>query len=74
MENVGIFYGHLVYFMASGIFYGFWVNFKVIWYNLTVLVSCSKKNITTLVERMSASLLVPASILVIVTAFQQICR
>jgi hypothetical protein len=35
MEDVGIFYGHLVYF-------------KNIWYILPFLVSCSKKNLATL--------------------------
>jgi hypothetical protein len=55
MEDVGIFYGYLVYFMAiwyslwpSGIFCGFLVYFKVIWYILPVLVSCSKTNPATL--------------------------
>jgi hypothetical protein len=45
----------LVYFMAiwstlwpSGIFYGFLVYFKVIWYILTVLAYCIKKNLATL--------------------------
>jgi hypothetical protein len=32
----------------SGLFYGFLVCFKVIWYILPVLVSCSKKNVATL--------------------------
>jgi hypothetical protein len=32
----------------SGIFYGFWVYFRVIWYILPVWVSCSKKNLATL--------------------------
>jgi hypothetical protein len=47
----------LAYFMAiwsilrpSGIFYGFLVYFKVIWYILPVLVSCIKKNLATLLR------------------------
>jgi hypothetical protein len=35
MEDVGILYGHLVYYMA-------------IWHILRVLVSCSKNNLATL--------------------------
>jgi hypothetical protein len=49
MEDVGIFYGHLVYFMAVwhilhlfGIFIGISVHF-------TVLVSCTKINLATLI-------------------------
>jgi hypothetical protein len=45
----------LVYFKAiwfilwlSGILYGFLVHLKVIWYILPVLVTCSKKNLATL--------------------------
>jgi hypothetical protein len=37
MEDVGIFYGHLAYFVA-------------IWYIFPVLVCCTKKNLATLVE------------------------
>jgi hypothetical protein len=32
MENLGIFYNHLVYFTAINIFYGHLVYFVVIWY------------------------------------------
>jgi hypothetical protein len=32
MENLGIFYDHLVHFMALEIFYGHLVYFAVIWY------------------------------------------
>jgi hypothetical protein len=42
MENIYIFYGHLVYFTAIwyilwafGIFCGHLVNFRVIWYNFS---------------------------------------
>jgi hypothetical protein len=52
MEDVGIFYGHLVYFMAIrfilwqfSIFYAHLVYFGVIWYICPVLVSCTKKKI-----------------------------
>jgi hypothetical protein len=57
----GLFYGHLVYFMAiwyiftvllcwsilrpSGILYGHLVYFVVIWYIFPVLVCCSTKNL-----------------------------
>jgi hypothetical protein len=50
MENLGIFYGHLVYFTAIGNMY-----YMAIWYILwsfgiflTVLVFCTKKNLATL--------------------------
>jgi hypothetical protein len=33
MENLGIFYDHLVYFMAIGNIYGHLVYFVVIWYD-----------------------------------------
>jgi hypothetical protein len=55
MENIGIFYGHLVYFTLIwyilcpfGIFYGHLVYFVVIWTIFPVLVRCSKKNLATL--------------------------
>jgi hypothetical protein len=35
----------------SGIFYDFVVYFKVIWYILPALVSCSKKNLATLAKK-----------------------
>jgi hypothetical protein len=51
MEDVGIFYGHSVYFMAIwyilwlfGIFYGYLVYFS------PVLVCCTEKNLATLVQ------------------------
>jgi hypothetical protein len=48
MEDVGTFYGHLVYFMAiRHILRPIGIS-KVIWYILPVLVSCSKKNLATL--------------------------
>jgi hypothetical protein len=55
MEDVGIFYGHLVYFMADwyiletiGKFYGHLVHFLVIWFIFPVLVCCTRKNLATL--------------------------
>jgi hypothetical protein len=52
MENVEIFYGNLEYFM------GMWLYFTTIWYTLclfctffTVLVSCAKKNLATLLHK-----------------------
>jgi hypothetical protein len=54
-EDVGIFYGHLVYFTAIrnilrtyGIFYGHIIYFVAIWYIFPVLVCCTKKNLATL--------------------------
>jgi hypothetical protein len=55
IENVGIFYGHLVYFKAVwsilwpfGIFYDHLIYFMAIWYIFPVLVCCIKKNLATL--------------------------
>jgi hypothetical protein len=52
MEDVGLFYGNLVYFATtwynlwqSGILYSHWVHF------FTVLVYCLKKNLATLDHR-----------------------
>jgi hypothetical protein len=46
MEDVGIFYGHLVYFMAIwSILWLFGIFFHV-------LVCCPKKNLATLVPRL----------------------
>jgi hypothetical protein len=44
MKNVGIFYGHLEYFM-----YRHFVHFVLIWYIFPFLVSCTKKNLATLI-------------------------
>jgi hypothetical protein len=53
----------LVYDMAiwsillpSGILYVFLLYFKVIWYILPVLVTCSKKNLATLLKRVLAAI------------------
>jgi hypothetical protein len=61
MEDVGIFYGHLVYFTAILVYFTavwyifgylvyFWLFgiFLVIWYIFNVLASCTKKNLATL--------------------------
>jgi hypothetical protein len=52
LENVGIFYGHLVYFTAILVY------FVAIWYNswlfgifFPILVDCTKKNLATLLTR-----------------------
>jgi hypothetical protein len=64
MDDVGILYGYLVYFVGIfmyiclfGIFYGYLVYFMVVWYILwlfgiffSVLVCCTKKNLATLVR------------------------
>jgi hypothetical protein len=52
MEDVGILYGHLVYFIAIWHILRFFGIFKVIWYILPVLVSCRKKKLATLVPEM----------------------
>jgi hypothetical protein len=56
MQNLGIFYDHLVYFTSIGnilwpfgIFCGNLVYFVVIWYILPVLVFWSKTNLATLI-------------------------
>jgi hypothetical protein len=66
MENVGIFYGHLVYFMtiwyilrSFGLFYDYLVYFMTIWYILCLLGTFFrfrynegvKKNLATLVAK-----------------------
>jgi hypothetical protein len=45
LEDVGIFYGHLVYFTTIR---HIWVYFIVIWYVLPILVFCIKMNLATL--------------------------
>jgi hypothetical protein len=50
MEDVGILNGHLVYYMAIWHILRFLVYLKVIWYILPVLVSCSKKNMATMLK------------------------
>jgi hypothetical protein len=57
IENLGIFYDHLVYFTVIGnilwpfdIFYGHLVYFVVIWYSFPALVFFTKKNLATLVR------------------------
>jgi hypothetical protein len=53
MEDVGIFYGHLVYFIAIKNIFGNLVNFMVIWHIFPILVCCTKKNLATLVRAFS---------------------
>jgi hypothetical protein len=45
MEDVGIFYGCLVYLTAIWYFYGHLLYFMVIWYIFPVLVRCTMKNL-----------------------------
>jgi hypothetical protein len=42
--TLGLFYGHLAYFVAI------WQFFMVIWYIFPVLVCCTKKNLATLFQ------------------------
>jgi hypothetical protein len=53
MEDVGIFYGHLVYVFYGqiGKFNGHLVQFVVIWYIFPILVCCTKKNLATLTNK-----------------------
>jgi hypothetical protein len=48
IEDVGIFYGHLVHLQPFVIFYGQLVEMVVLWYIIHVLVFCTKKNLATL--------------------------
>jgi hypothetical protein len=48
MENLGIFYDHLVYFTAIRNIYGLWVYFVGIWYIFPVLEFWTKKNLATI--------------------------
>jgi hypothetical protein len=43
IEEVGIFYGHLVHFRTFDLFYGRLAYFVVIWYIFPVLVCCTRK-------------------------------
>jgi hypothetical protein len=57
MENLGIFYGHLLYLKPLEICYGHLVYFAVIWYIfLPVLVICTKKNLATLSNPTTATM------------------
>jgi hypothetical protein len=47
MEDVDIFYGHLVYFTAIRNI--LWPLGMVVWYVFPLLVCCTKKNLATLV-------------------------
>jgi hypothetical protein len=49
MENVGIFMTIWSILRPIGIFYGHLVYFLVVWYIFPVLVCCTKKNLATLV-------------------------
>jgi ATP-dependent Zn protease len=51
IENLGIFYEHLIYFTAIGNIFGHLVYFMVIWYIFSpVLVCCTEKNLATLTQ------------------------
>jgi hypothetical protein len=51
MEDVGIFYGHLVHFTVFCYILWTFSNFVVIGYIFPVLVFCTKKNLATMVAR-----------------------
>jgi hypothetical protein len=48
LENVDIFYGHLVYVFTVGIFYDHQVHFCLFGTLFPVWVPCTKKNLATL--------------------------
>jgi hypothetical protein len=52
MEDIGMFYGHLVYFTAVWYitYVAFGIYFVVIWYVFPVLVCCTEKNPATLMH------------------------
>jgi hypothetical protein len=50
MEDLGMFYGHLVYFITIWYILCQFGIFMVIWYSFPVLVSCTTKNLATLLE------------------------
>jgi hypothetical protein len=50
MENLGIFYDHLVYFTAIGNILWPFGMFDVLWYIFSVLVFCTMKNLATLFQ------------------------
>jgi hypothetical protein len=55
LEHVYIFYGHLEYLQAFGIFYDHLVHFVFIWYMYPVLLYCVKKNLAALIYMLGAS-------------------
>jgi hypothetical protein len=51
MEDVGMFFGHLVYFCVHLVYFCVHlVYFIVIWYFFLVLVCCAKKNLAALIQ------------------------
>jgi hypothetical protein len=61
MEEVGIFYGHLIYFTPIWYTYfgGHLLYFMVICYIFPFLVRCTKKNLATLVDSVSVLACLP---------------
>jgi hypothetical protein len=55
MDDVGIFYGHLLYFDAICCICGYLVHFMVIWYIFPVLVCCTEKNLAALLNWLSGA-------------------
>jgi hypothetical protein len=54
MENLGIFYGHLVYFMSNWYFlWLFWIFCGLFRIFSPVLVCCAKKNLATLLRSLT---------------------
>jgi hypothetical protein len=48
MDDVGVFYEHLVYLTAKWYIFGHLVHFAVIWYIFPILVYCTEKKLATL--------------------------
>jgi hypothetical protein len=53
MEDIGIFYGHLVYFVAI------WYILCLFGINFPVLVFCTKKNLATLYMKANVACIMP---------------
>jgi hypothetical protein len=51
METVGVFYSYLEYFTDTWDIFNHLVHFVLNWYIFPVLVSCTKKNLATLLIR-----------------------
>jgi hypothetical protein len=50
MQDVGVFYGHLVYLWPFSIFWRHLINFMVIWYIFSRFGILRRKNLATLMQ------------------------